>query len=138
MVARVCNSIYIHFTQRSRLNRYCSQELMLHGDDALRDPDIDHLKQFFQWLVDNSRRGPQQTVTLLHYFRLLKIAYTSLTRKQLDDTLVKDVNNASCLARFCFLKADSFLTSTLSTTSRASEKTRRDRNLSLLAKTLSR
>jgi hypothetical protein len=111
---------------------------MLNGDDALRDPDIDHLKQFFQWLVDNNRRGPQQTITLLHYFRVLKMAYTSLTRKQLDDTLVEDVNNASCTARVRFLKADSFLTSTLSTTLRASKKTRRDRNPSPLAKTSSR
>ena len=111
---------------------------MLHSDNALRDPDIDHLKQFFQWLMDNNRRGPQQTVTLLHYFRVLKIVYTSLMRKQLDNTLIEDVNNASCLAHISFVKADSFLASTLSTTSRASEKTRRDRNRSLLEKTSSR
>lgn len=66
------------------------------------------------------------------------MAYTSLTRKQLDDTLVEDVNNASCMARVRFFKADPFLSSTLSTTLRASTKTRRDRNPFPRAKTSSR
>jgi hypothetical protein len=77
------------------LYSYCAQELTLDGEDALRDADIDHLKQIFQWLVDNNRKGPQQIITLSHYFRVLKMAYTSLTRKPLDEAIVEDVKNAS-------------------------------------------
>ncbi|KAF2166127.1 hypothetical protein M409DRAFT_66988 [Zasmidium cellare ATCC 36951] len=50
-------------------------------------------RKFFQWLVDQNKKGPQQSVTLLGYFRILKMVYVRLTDKELDLQVVRDVNN---------------------------------------------
>jgi hypothetical protein len=50
------------------------------------------LKAFFQWMIWNHERTPQQALSLKQYFRRLKQAYTRVTETALDDRIVIDVN----------------------------------------------
>ena len=76
-------------------DRYCAEQLHEDSDEALRDADTSDLKTFFQWLVDNAKKEPQQAVTLKQYFRILKMLYRDLTGTDLDKEQVMDVNNVS-------------------------------------------
>lgn len=81
------------------ISSYCVEQGHDDSDDALRDADTPEFKTFFQWLVDNAKREPQQTVTLKQYFRVLKMRYKDLTGNDLGREQVIDVNNVSHCVR---------------------------------------
>ena len=77
-----------HYPDFSHERSFCLEARLGEPTAALRNAHAPEYKTFFQWIILNPERGPQQAPTLKQYFRLLKMHYYTQTGMHVDEVEV--------------------------------------------------